>query len=104
MVKEDLKKGVVYLYDGTMGADGANILFSPKEDGSFYYQGCIILHWSGNSVKIDKKANSYCINEHHLKTVKVASNKATKYYNDCEKSGKDVGTYTWHDSNECYGK
>jgi hypothetical protein len=98
--KGDLKKGVIYLYDGSDGADGANILFSPKENGSFDYQGCIVLHWSENRVDIGKEPNGYRINEHHLKNLTIASERATKYYYECAESGKDIGTYSWHDSND----
>ena len=100
MKKEDLKKGIVYFYDGTCGADGANILFSPKENNSFDYQGSIILHWSGNTINIDKKPNGFGINQGHLKTLSIASDRATKYYYECAKLGKDTGKYNWHQSNE----
>lgn len=100
MNKKDLKKGVVYLYDGSGGADGANILFSLKEDSSFDYQGSIVLHWSGNRVDIQEKPNGYRISEGHLKNLTVASDRATKYYNKCAKAGENVGGYSWHDSNE----
>lgn len=104
MKQSDLKKGEVYLYDGTNGEDGANILFSPKEDGSFYYQGCIVVHWSGNDVDITDEPNGYYISEGHLKKLTPASERATKYYYDCAKAGKDVGNYSWHDSNDDYNR
>ncbi len=101
MKKTDLKKGVVYLYDGTCGADGANILFSPAEDSNYDYQGSIVLHWSGNRVNIGETPNGYKINEGHLKKLTSASSRATKYYNDCaNNNGEDVGGYSWHDSND----
>ena len=104
MNKDNLKKGTVYLYDGTCGADGANILFSPKEDGSYDYHGCIVLHWSGNRVDIQDEPNGYKISEGHLAKLTIASKRATKYYNKCAKAGKDVGGYGWHDSNDDKGK
>lgn len=97
MQKKDLKKGVVYKYKGT-SPDGANILFKVKKDGSYYYDGFIVLHWSGNRVSIPAKG--YCINEHHLPSVTIANKKTTQYYSACEKHGKDVGGFDWHDSNK----
>jgi hypothetical protein len=101
MNKEDLKKGTVYLWYGANGADGANILFSPAEDGDVYYhpKGSIVLHWSGNRFSSEDKP-TYKTNESSLKNTTVASDKATKYFDDCVEAGKDVGGFSWHDSND----
>lgn len=97
MRKKDLKAGVVYLYDGS---GGANILFTVKEDKSFDYQGSIVLHWSGNRVNIQEEPNGFGINEHHLNKLTVSPKKGAEYYNKCAKAGMDVGGYSWHDSND----
>lgn len=97
MKQTDLKKGIVYLYKGS--GDGCNILFSPKEDASYKYhsKGCIVLHWSGNELNLNTDGG---IGKYHLPTVRVASSKATKYYNDCVEAGEDVGGFSWQDSND----
>lgn len=96
MNKEDFKKGVVYFHYGANGADGANILFSVAKDKSYGYKSCIIVHWKGNRFTLDAK--NYSANEHMA--VRVASSKATEYFNKCVKAGKDVGGFSWHDSNK----
>jgi len=100
MKQKNLKKGVVYLYNGTMGADGSNIIFSVNENGSFKYHknGFIVLHWSENRYGIGD--GIYGINDAHLTNVSIASDKTAKYYDSCVKAGKDIGGFSWHDSND----
>lgn len=103
MEQKDLKKGVVYLYYGANGGDGANILFTPKKDGSLEYdsKGFIVLHWSEN--RFDK-GRGWETNEYLLNKTVEASNEATKYFNKCIKEKKALEGFTWHDSNKDYRK
>jgi hypothetical protein len=98
MGKSRLKAGIVYVYDGSGGADGATILFTVKEDESYDYHGSIVLHWKGNRVNIQEKPNGSRITKYHIPKVRMASEKAVMYYNECAKVGYDVGGYTWHNS------
>ena len=93
MSKNILRKNIVYKLLGK--CDGANILFTIAENGSYKYHknGSISIHWSGNRLY---SGDGYGISEGHLNQIYTANPKEELYYKACVKTGKIIDDMLWY--------